>query len=125
MVDSSGGFAGVAADFLEAVGDEYNRNPQLLFSLRPPWTTPAVSHRDAVVASLHESVSLARLSSLSNLLIPAGLQQLASSELRCDIQPLVPPFDLLYLDSHRIVKVLDRCYGLLFRFRATGRATEF
>lgn len=81
MVDNSGGFASVAADFLEAVGDEYNRNPKLLFSLRPPWTPPTGSHRDAVIASLHESVSLARLSSLPNLLVPAGLQQLASSKL--------------------------------------------
>ncbi|KAG0571172.1 hypothetical protein M758_6G207800 [Ceratodon purpureus] len=80
MVDNSGGFAAVAADFLEAVGDEYNRTPKLLFSLRPPWIPPKVSHRDAIVASLHESVSLARLSSLSNLLVPAGLQQLASSK---------------------------------------------
>lgn len=80
MVDNSGGFAAVAADFLEAVGDEYNRTPHLLFSLRPPWSPPSASHRDAVIASLHESVSLARLSSLTNLLVPVGLQQLASSQ---------------------------------------------
>ena len=85
MVDNSGGFAAVSADFLEAVGDEYNRNPKLLFSLRPPWIPPVNSHRDAVVGSLRESVSLARLSSLSNLLIPTGLQQLASSKLCCDM----------------------------------------
>lgn len=90
MVDNSGGFAAVAADFLEAIGDEYNRSPQLLFSVRPPWTPPAASHRDAVTASLHESVSLARLSSLSNLLIPAGLQQLASSKIFNCLFVLIP-----------------------------------
>lgn len=103
MVDNSGGFGAVAGDFLEAVGDEYNRSPQLLFSLRPPWTLPTVGHRDAVIASLHDSVSLARLSSLSNLLIPAGLQQLASSKLWSDLQlsffsfPSVLPCSLYYI----------------------------
>lgn len=101
MVDNSGGFAAVAADFLEAVGDEYNRTPKLLFSLRPPWTPPKVSHREAVISALHESVSLARLSSLSNLLVPAGLQQLASSKSHCNIQ-LPFSLGLLYLDSFTV-----------------------
>jgi hypothetical protein len=107
MVDNSGGFASVAADFLEAVGDEYNRNPKLLFSLRPPWTPPTGSHRDAVIASLHESVSLARLSSLSNLLVPAGLQQLASSKLGRDLSQV---WSALSCPLCRIIKVLDRLF---------------
>lgn len=80
LVDNSGGFGAVAAEFLEVLGDEYNRSFKLLFALRPPWTPLAVNHRNSVVSSLQESVSLARLSSLTNLFVPVGLQQLASSK---------------------------------------------
>lgn len=81
LVDKSGGFAAVAADFIEVVEDDYGRNPRLLFALRSPWTAPAVvNHRELVASSLHDAVSLARLSSLANLLVPVGLPSLASSK---------------------------------------------
>ncbi|CAK9871100.1 unnamed protein product [Sphagnum jensenii] len=80
LVDTSGGFAAVASDVLEEVREEYGRSCCLLFSLRPPWTVPAVpNHRASVISGLHDAVSLARLSSLANLFVPLGLQNLASS----------------------------------------------
>jgi precorrin-6x reductase len=81
LVDTSGGFAAVASDVLEEVREEYGRSCCLLFSLRPPWTVPAVpNHRASVISGLHDAVSLARLSSLANLFVPLGLQNLASSK---------------------------------------------
>jgi hypothetical protein len=42
---------------------------------------PAVpNHQASVISGLHDAVSLARLSSLANLFVPLGLQNLASSK---------------------------------------------
>ncbi|KAG6549008.1 hypothetical protein Mapa_009450 [Marchantia paleacea] len=80
IVDDSGGFSAVAADFLEDVVDEYGRTPISLFTVRAPKRVhESKSTNRQIVRALHDSLSLARLAAVAQLTVPLGLSQLATS----------------------------------------------
>ncbi|KAL6622531.1 hypothetical protein ACP70R_032410 [Stipagrostis hirtigluma subsp. patula] len=78
VVDDSGGFSSIAAQYLETIADDYTNTPVLLYCVRDP-----VSHgsrrnqRESIIRSLHDAVSFAKLSSFCNLMVPVGLPSLS------------------------------------------------
>ncbi|KAL5539214.1 hypothetical protein UlMin_043779 [Ulmus minor] len=70
IVDDSGGFSVIVADFLENMADEHPNTPVLLFSVYTLQT---------VLKDLHDVVSFSKLSSFSKLIIPFGLPSLSTS----------------------------------------------
>lgn len=81
LVDDSGGFSGVAADFLETIADEYGESPVLLFNVRSPSSFNGSANLwSSTVRALHDAVSFTKLSSFSQLTVPIGLPSLARSE---------------------------------------------
>ncbi|XP_039039611.1 protein misato homolog 1-like [Hibiscus syriacus] len=74
IVDDSGGFSPLAADFLESVSDEYANTPVLLYAVRGPSSRMNLSSRkQKIVRDLHDAVSFSRLSSFCKLIVPVGL----------------------------------------------------
>ncbi|XP_010263736.1 PREDICTED: protein misato homolog 1 isoform X2 [Nelumbo nucifera] len=84
IVDDSGGFSSVAAEFLENIADEYTNTPVLLYAARGPGpgTTNknALGRKDSISKALHDAVSFSRLSSFSKLIVPIGLPFLSRSK---------------------------------------------
>ncbi|CAH9087454.1 unnamed protein product [Cuscuta europaea] len=81
IVDDSGGFSGVAADFLESIADDYSNLPVLLYAARSPQSFINMkSHKLNVSRNLHDAVSFSRLSSLCKLIVPIGLPSLSRSK---------------------------------------------
>ncbi|TYI01624.1 hypothetical protein ES332_A11G214700v1 [Gossypium tomentosum] len=81
IVDDSGGFSPLAADFLESVSDEYTNTPVLLYAVRGPSSHMSLSSRkQTVVRDLHDAVSFSRLSSLCKMIVPVGLPSLSRSK---------------------------------------------
>ncbi|KAJ4770822.1 Protein misato-like protein 1 [Rhynchospora pubera] len=77
MVDDSGGFSGVASEFLENIADDYTNIPVLLYSVRDTFSyTDATNQRKLIARSLHDAVSLSKLSTYSSLIVPVGLPSL-------------------------------------------------
>ncbi|KAA8535780.1 hypothetical protein F0562_030786 [Nyssa sinensis] len=74
IVDDSGGFSGVAAEFLENIADEYSNIPVLLYNVRDPvsYMKPR-SRKQAISRNLHDAISFSRLSSFCKLIVPVGL----------------------------------------------------
>ncbi|CAN8328190.1 unnamed protein product [Cochlearia groenlandica] len=79
LVDDSGGFSAVAADFLETMADEYTNIPVLLYSVRSP-VSQAKSLKKTVSSKLHDAISFSRLSSYCKLFTPIGLPSLTGSK---------------------------------------------
>ncbi|VFQ84948.1 unnamed protein product [Cuscuta campestris] len=80
IADDSGGFSGVAAEFLESIADDYSNIPVLLYTVRSPGSFMNMkSHKLNISRSLHDAVSFARLSSLCKLIVPVGLPSLSRS----------------------------------------------
>ncbi|XWS45308.1 hypothetical protein CRYUN_Cryun15aG0125500 [Craigia yunnanensis] len=81
IVDDSGGFSPVAADFLESIADEYTNTPVLLYAVRGPGSHMNLRSRKlTVVRDLHEAVSFSRLSSFCKMIVPVGLPFLSRSK---------------------------------------------
>ncbi|XP_052195813.1 uncharacterized protein LOC127803552 isoform X2 [Diospyros lotus] len=80
VVDDSGGFSGVAAEFLENIADEYTNTPVLLYSVRDPGQINPSSQRRTVCQNLHDAISFSRLSSFCKLIVPVGLPSLCKSK---------------------------------------------
>lgn len=81
IVDDSGGFSGVAADFLETVADEYTNIPVLLFTVKSPTSDSNLrSQKQTISHLLHDAVSFSRLSSFCKLIVPLGLPSLSRSK---------------------------------------------
>ncbi|KAE8655390.1 Plasma membrane, myosin-like, Tubulin/FtsZ, N-terminal isoform 6 [Hibiscus syriacus] len=81
IVDDSGGFSPLAADFLETVSDDYTNTPVLLYAVRGPNSHMNLSSRkQKVVRDLHDAVSFTRLSSFCKLIVPVGLPFLSRSK---------------------------------------------
>ncbi|KAG7544790.1 Tubulin/FtsZ GTPase domain superfamily [Arabidopsis suecica] len=78
LVDDSGGFSAVAADFLENMADEYTNVPVLLYSVRSPMSQ--MSQKKTVSNKLHDAISFSRLSSFCKLFTPIGLPSLTGSK---------------------------------------------
>lgn len=84
MVDDSGGFSSVAADFLQNIADEYTNTPVVLYTARDPGSfVSSRSLKRNVSRDLHNAVSFAKLSSLCKLIVPVGLPFLGGS--KCQI----------------------------------------
>ena len=81
IVDDSGGFSGLAAEFLENIADEYTNIPVLLYSVRGPgsYMNPSI-RKQTVSQNLHDAVSFSRLSSFCKLIVPIGLPSLGESK---------------------------------------------
>ncbi|XP_021908160.1 protein misato homolog 1 [Carica papaya] len=81
IVDDSGGFSPVAADFLENIVDDYTSTPVLLYSVRSPSSHMTFrSRKQMVPRDLHDAVSFTRLSSSCKLIVPIGLPFLSRSK---------------------------------------------
>ncbi|KAL5999144.1 hypothetical protein ACLOJK_041846 [Asimina triloba] len=81
IVDGSGGFSGVAANFLENVVDEYPTTPVLLYDARGSDSyLNTTNQKKSILRSLHDAVSFAMLSSFSNLMVPIGFSSLNASK---------------------------------------------
>lgn len=77
MVDDSGGFSSVASEFLENIADDYTNVPVLLYAGRDTFSyTYASNQRKSISRSLHDAVSLSKLSTYSSLIVPVGLPSL-------------------------------------------------
>ncbi|KAK1267944.1 hypothetical protein QJS04_geneDACA006536 [Acorus gramineus] len=82
IVDDSGGFSSVAADFMENIADDYASMPVLLYAARHPGAyMDLLSRKQSISRMLHDAVSLSKLSSLCKLLMPIGLPSLTESKL--------------------------------------------
>ncbi|KAI3960655.1 hypothetical protein MKX01_003829 [Papaver californicum] len=81
VIDDSGGFSSVAADFLENIADDYTNIPLLLYPARDPrhYIKP-MSRKDSISRALHDAVTFSRLSSLCKLIAPIGLPSLSRSK---------------------------------------------
>ncbi|KAL2633362.1 hypothetical protein R1flu_004841 [Riccia fluitans] len=118
FVDDSGGFSAVAADLLEDVGEEYGRTPIFLFTVRPPrkvYDTLA-SKKKKITHALHDSVSLARLSSIAHLTVPLGLSQVAA----CSVAEHLAILDEKDYHTSALYAAAINCITLPFRMEAVG-----
>lgn len=80
IVDDSGGFSSVAAEYLENIADEYSNTPVLLYAVRASDSyMNAAGKKKPILRSLHDAVSFSILSSLSKLIVPVGLPSLSRS----------------------------------------------
>ncbi|CAM8879279.1 unnamed protein product [Rhodiola kirilowii] len=74
LVDDSGCFSGLSADFLEHMADEYSNTPVLLYRVKGNNSTDqSLSLKRVVSRDLHESISFARLSQFCKLIVPLGV----------------------------------------------------
>ncbi|KAK9119558.1 hypothetical protein Scep_017651 [Stephania cephalantha] len=81
IVDDSGGFTGVASDFLENIADEYSNTPVLLYSARSPGScTRPMNRNDSILRSLHDAISFSKFSSYCNLIVPIGSPSISKSK---------------------------------------------
>ncbi|XP_059066071.1 uncharacterized protein LOC131063724 isoform X2 [Cryptomeria japonica] len=81
LVDDSGGFASIAADFVESIADEYAHTPILMHTARDPSSyTSFRDMRSSMTRALHDAISFVKLSSFSSLTVPVGLSSLAKSQ---------------------------------------------
>ncbi|KAK3136884.1 hypothetical protein QOZ80_5BG0444310 [Eleusine coracana subsp. coracana] len=73
IVDDSGGFSSVAAQYLENIADDYTNTPVLLYCVRDPVSYGSRrNQRESIIRSLHDAVSFSKLSSFANLVVPIG-----------------------------------------------------
>ncbi|KAK3140103.1 hypothetical protein QOZ80_5AG0395890 [Eleusine coracana subsp. coracana] len=78
IVDDSGGFSSVAAQYLENIADDYTNTPILLYCARDPVSYGSRrNQRESIIRSLHDAVSFSKLSSFSNLVVPIGRPSLS------------------------------------------------
>ncbi|XP_011002490.1 PREDICTED: protein misato homolog 1 [Populus euphratica] len=81
IVDDSGGFSAIAADFLESIADEYTNTPVLLYTVRGPGShMNLTSQKQKLSRSIHDALSFSRLSSFCKLIVPVGLPLLSTSK---------------------------------------------
>ncbi|TXG65609.1 hypothetical protein EZV62_006884 [Acer yangbiense] len=79
IVDNSGGFSAVAAEFLENI---YTNTPVLLYAVRGPGSHMSLrSRKQTVFKELHDAVSFSRLAPFSKLIVPVGLPFLSTMEI--------------------------------------------
>ncbi|KAI3448513.1 hypothetical protein Pfo_005178 [Paulownia fortunei] len=82
IVDDSGGFSGVAGEFLENIADEYTNIPVLLYSVRSPDSCMDSRNRKLTISrKLHDAVSFSKLSAFCKLIVPVGLPSLSTSRM--------------------------------------------
>lgn len=80
-MDDSGGFTGVAGEFLENIADEYANIPVLLYSVHSPDSCQGSRNNKLTVSrKLHDAVSFSKLSDFCKLIVPLGLPSLNTSK---------------------------------------------
>ncbi|KAL6528925.1 hypothetical protein OROMI_028811 [Orobanche minor] len=79
IIDNSGGFSGIAGEFLENIADEYTNIPVVLYSVCSPESVrnPG-SHRLAISRKPHDAISFSKLSTFCKLIVPLGLPSLSA-----------------------------------------------
>ncbi|KAJ1419106.1 Tubulin/FtsZ, GTPase domain superfamily [Sesbania bispinosa] len=81
VVDDSGGFSSVAAEFLENIVDEYTNTPVLLYAVQGSASYKSLqSRKRTVLEELHDAITFSRLSSYCKLIVPVGLPSLSKSK---------------------------------------------
>lgn len=94
VVDDSGGFSAVAAEFLENIVDEYPNTPVMLYAVQGSGSDASLqSRKRTILGELHDAISFSRLSSYCKLIVPVGLPSLNKSNNLCLLS-------LVYLTVH-------------------------
>lgn len=121
IVDDSGGFSGVAAQYLENIADDYTSTPVLIYCVRDPVTyVSSRNQRESITRSLHDAVSFSKLSSFCNLMVPIGLPSLSRSYL----SPLLSIQDEKPFHSSAICAAAIHSVTLPFRLQNVGPASN-
>ncbi|KAF8776749.1 hypothetical protein HU200_003486 [Digitaria exilis] len=119
IVDDSGGFSSVAAQYLENIADDYTNTPVLLYCVRDP-----VSHgssrnqRETIIRTLHDAVSFSKLASSCNLMVPIGQPSLSY------LSPLLSIKDEKYFYSSAIFAAAIHSLSVPFRLQHVGPSSE-
>ncbi|KAM0854967.1 hypothetical protein ACQ4PT_050083 [Festuca glaucescens] len=121
IVDDSGGFSSVAAQFLETIADDYTNTPVLLYCVRDPVTHgSARNQRETITRSLHDAVSFSKLSSFCSLVVPIGLPTLSQSYL----SPFLSIQDTKPFHSSAISAASIHTITVPFRLQNAGPASN-
>jgi len=119
LVDDSGGFASVAAQFLESIADDYTNTPVMLYCVRNPDSSGSSrNQRETIIRSLHDAVSLSKLSYSCNLMVPIGLPSLSY------LSPLLSIKDDKHFHSSAICAAAIHSLSVPFRLQHVGPATD-
>ncbi|XP_062203659.1 uncharacterized protein LOC133905885 [Phragmites australis] len=119
VVDDSGGFSSVAAQYLESIADDYTNTPVLLYCVRDP--VSHVSRRnqhESIIRSLHDAVSFSKLSSFCNLMVPIGLPSLSY------FSPLLSIQDEKCFHSSAVCAAAIHSVTVPFRLQHVGPASD-
>ncbi|KAM3272396.1 hypothetical protein ACQJBY_042504 [Aegilops geniculata] len=121
IVDDSGGFSSIAATYLENIADDYTNTPVLLYCVRDPVTHGSSrNQRDTITRSLHDAVSLSKLSSFCSLMVPIGLPSLSQSSL----SPFLSIQDAKPFHSSAISAAAIHSVTVPFRLQNAGPASN-
>lgn len=119
LVDDSGGFANVAAQFLESIVDDYTNTPVMLYCVRNPDSYGSSrNQRETIIRSLHDAVSLSKLSYYCNLMVPIGLPSLSY------LSPLLSIKDEKHFHSSAICAAALHSLSVPFRLQHMGPASD-
>ncbi|CAN6352186.1 unnamed protein product [Urochloa humidicola] len=119
IVDDSGGFSSVAAQYLESIADDYTNTPVLLYCVRDSVSHgPSRNQYETITRSLHDAVSLSKLSSPCNLMVPIGLPSLSY------LSPLLSINDEKYFHSSAIYAAAIHSLSVPFRLQHVGPASD-
>ncbi|WVZ90724.1 hypothetical protein U9M48_037003 [Paspalum notatum var. saurae] len=118
IVDDSGGFSSVAAQYLESIADDYTNTPVLLYCVRNPLSYGSSrNQREAITRSLHDAVSFSKLSYYCNLMVPIGLPSLSYS-------PLLSVKDEKHFHSSAICAAAIHSVSVPLRLQQVGPASD-
>ncbi|KAJ1266068.1 hypothetical protein BS78_08G122700 [Paspalum vaginatum] len=119
IVDDSGGFSSVAAQYLESIADDYTNTPVLLYCVRNPvsYGSPR-NQRENITRSLHDAVSLSKLSYYCNLMVPIGLPSLSY------LSPLLSIKDDKHFHSSAICAAAIHSVSVPLRLQHVGPASD-
>ncbi|XP_057449490.1 uncharacterized protein LOC130740806 isoform X2 [Lotus japonicus] len=120
VVDDSGGFSAVAAEFLENIADEYPNTPVLLYAVQGSSSHKSLSRKHTISAELHDAVSFSRLSSFCKLIVPVGLPTLSKSK----ASKFLHIEDEKHYHSSAVYAAALHSISLPFRMAPVGPATD-
>ncbi|CAN6361608.1 unnamed protein product [Urochloa humidicola] len=119
IVDDSGGFSSVAAQYLESIADEYTNTPVLLYCVREPVSHGSSRNKyETITKTLHDAVSFSKLSSSCSLMVPIGLPSLSY------LSPLLSIKDEKCFHSSAIYAGAIHSLSVPFRLQHVGPASD-
>ncbi|CAN6334713.1 unnamed protein product [Urochloa humidicola] len=119
IVDDSGGFSSVAAQYLESIADEYTNTPILLYCVREPVSHGSSRNKyETITRTLHDAVSFSKLSSSCSLMVPIGLPSLSY------LSPLLSIKDEKCFHSSAIYAGAIHSLSVPFRLQHVGPASD-